>query len=404
MVSDQETLGGAAVAAARLAQGLYKEGHEVIRLVEQSDGETHDWLTVRWEDVLRPRHKLFTKAGRRPSALYEQSAAHEFAHILGELDADIVNLHNLHSAVGSGWSPRMLAAAAAQAPTVWTLHDMWSFTGGCNYSFGSREYTTGCNDACLAHVEHDGPLRDVGASWRLRKGTLSISRRISAVAPSSWLAASAAAGLWGRERVSVIPYGVPLDIYRPLDRAGARAELGLPQDRRLLLTVAQRLDDRRKGLDLLQAALDRLGVAVGIITLGEGESLRPSDGVSVHELGYLSSEDEKVWAFNAADALVHPAVADNLPNVVIEAMACGTPTVGFPVGGLIDLVRPQVTGWLAEDVSVASLTAAIEDALANGRADAMRDSCRRIAQSEYGERRQAVAYIDLFERMSAVGG
>jgi glycosyltransferase involved in cell wall biosynthesis len=401
MVSDQETLGGAAIAAARLATGLGDGGHEVIRVVEQVDGARHGWTTVRWGELVHPRHKLMTRVGGSPRGLYERSAAHELGRILRVLRPEVINLHNLHSATGSGWSPRMLAVAAASGPTVWTLHDMWSFTGRCAYSYECRKFLTGCDETCPTPFENPvlEPNKIAGA-WMLRGEMYASLDNIRAVAPSRWLAVEATAGMWGPERVSVIPNGVPLDLYRPAERADARAALGLPVDLPLLLVVAQDFRDRRKGIAQLQTALDQLDIPLGVVTLGADPSLTTTENVSIHHLGYVTAEHEKVLAFNAVDAVVHPALADNLPNAVVEALACGTPAIGFPVGGVVDLIRPGVTGWLADDVTAVALAHSIETALTDVSGDPLRESCRQVATEEYGQERQAKAYLQLFHHLS----
>jgi glycosyltransferase involved in cell wall biosynthesis len=400
MVSDQETIGGAAIAAARLATGLIDEGHEVVRVVEQVDGSRHRWATVRWEDRLRPRHKLLNRLGRSPRAIYERSAAGELEHIVRDLQPDVVNLHNLHSATGSGWSPRLLAAAARVAPTAWTLHDMWSFTGRCAYNYDCRKFLTGCDETCPTPFENPVLQPDkIAGAWALRREMFAGLGNVRAVAPSRWLAAEAAAGFWGIERVAVIPNGVPLDLYRPIDRAEARVSLGLPTDRPLLLVVAQDFRDRRKGLRLLEAALRQVEPKPCLVTVGAGSPARAANDAFTRHLGYISGEEKAVLAFNAADALVHPSIADNLPNAVIEALACGTPVIGFPVGGVVDMVRPGLTGWLADEVSSVALAKAIDIALSAIDASPLRESCRQVAEDEYGHDRQARAYLELFDRL-----
>jgi glycosyltransferase involved in cell wall biosynthesis len=121
------------------------------------------------------------------------------------------------------------------------------------------------------------------------------------------------------------------------------------------------------------------------------------DDMHFVSLGYVSHERMKVLAYSAADLFVHPAPVDNLPNVVMEAIACGTPVVGFPIGGVPDMVRPGVTGWLANQVSHTALATALNralDDLHNG--IDLRASCRETAVSEYGGDVQASQYSEVF--------
>jgi len=127
------------------------------------------------------------------------------------------------------------------------------------------------------------------------------------------------------------------------------------------------------------------------------------EGVEERALGHVD-EERVVLAYNAADVLVHPALADNLPNVVLEAMACGTPCVGFPVGGMPEMVRVGRTGWLAGDVTAQALAEALDEALtAIERGVDLHSSCRAVAEAEYAASIQAQRYLRLFESLSPIG-
>jgi glycosyltransferase involved in cell wall biosynthesis len=123
------------------------------------------------------------------------------------------------------------------------------------------------------------------------------------------------------------------------------------------------------------------------------------DGINVHHLGYVDHERTKVLAYCAADIYVHPALADNFPNTVMEAIACGTPVVGFPVGGVPEMVRPGVSGWLADNVSSAALAETLSIALNDIHHDDMRSSCRELAEVKYDAQLQAQRYSSLYETL-----
>jgi glycosyltransferase involved in cell wall biosynthesis len=219
-----------------------------------------------------------------------------------------------------------------------------------------------------------------------------------AVTPSHWLAQEAQAGLWAGHRIKVIPHGLPLDVYRPLDRTSARKALGIDTSGPVLLVAAHKLTDRRKGTNILIEALQHLSHRpVTLLTLGAGDLRLNAEGVHLHPLGYINDEQTKVLAYNAADILVHPAPVDNLPNVVVESIACGTPVVGFAIGGLPDIVRSRETGWLADAVSPAALAITLDVAVSDLKHGGdLRRSCRAVAEAEFGEALQAKRYVNLF--------
>jgi glycosyltransferase involved in cell wall biosynthesis len=296
----------------------------------------------------------------------------------------------------------LIRLCAEHAPVAWTLHDMWSFTGRCAYSYGSRKFITGCDATCANPHEYPAlaPERIAGA-WEQRRQLFAELSNLVAITPSRWLAEQAKAGLWTGHRVEVIPYGLSLATYRPHDRATAREALGIRAAGPCILIAAHGLQDRRKGVALLLEALPHLTQRpLTLLTMGGGETPFQAEGVHHHALGYLSDEQAKVLAYCAADVLVHPALADNLPLVVMEAIACGRPAVAFPIGGLPEMVRPGETGWLAAEVSAGALADTLNVALRELASGAnLRNRCRSFAEQEYRAEQQAQRYLAIFESL-----
>ena len=406
MLSDAETEGGAAVAASRLAQSLVEAGETVTRLVAIADGKQHAWKTRRLVSpypsstgnrVIR-RLLSTTQRGRWDERILHNS----LTSLLEDLSPDVINVHNLHKATREKWSAELARICADHAPTVWTLHDMWSFTGRCAYSYDCEKFLVGCDAACPTPEEHPPLAPDqIAQAWNKRRLLLSSKPNLLAVAPSRWLAREAKRGLWAGLRVEIIPYGLPLDVYHPIDRALAREALGINTPGPVLMMAAQILTERRKGGEILEGALTRLSRRpLTIITLGSGEPGFRAEGVHVHQLGYVDHERTKVLAYSAADIFVHPAPVDNLPNVVLESLACGTPVVGFAIGGVPDMVRQGQTGWLCDAVSSEALADALEEAFRDfDHGINLRGSCRRVAETEYDSSLQAQRYTALFRSL-----
>jgi glycosyltransferase involved in cell wall biosynthesis len=404
MVSDEETAGGAAVAASRLADGLVEAGVDVVRVVGHADGARHRWVT---RSVAGRTVPTVARLARRVADWFPAAASLVQARrIRGELDAaleaarpDVVNVHNLHSV---GWLPAMVETCVRHAPTAWTLHDMWSFTGRCAYAYDCRKFVDGCDAGCPTPAEYPAlePDRIAGA-WRARRSLLGKRRNLVAVCPSRWMAHEAGRGLWAGHRIEVVPYGLPLDVYRALAPARAREMLGLAAPRPVALVAAQVLTERRKGGPVLAEVLAAVRTRpFTLLLLGHGTIDVREPGVHVHSLGYVTDEATKIAAYAAADVLLHPAPVDNLPNVILEALACGTPCVAFPVGGLADAVRPGATGWLAAEVTPKGLAGALDQAFASVRNGVdLRASCRAVAEEDYDERQQANRYLELFTSM-----
>jgi glycosyltransferase involved in cell wall biosynthesis len=228
--------------------------------------------------------------------------------------------------------------------------------------------------------------------------------RPAIVTPSQWLLREVRRAPLTRGFESCcIPNGLDTRVFRPIDRSSARRALRLPEDAKILMFSAFGLAGPRKGGNLMIEALRRLAAeGVGGVHLllagGGGHVLERDAPYPVHNLGHVEGESVMAAAYSAADVFVLPTRADNLPNVLLESIACGTPSVAFDVGGVPDVVRPGLTGWLAEPEDSADLAACIREAISNDEArKKMAGHCRRIAQEEYDVKLTARRYLRIYE-------
>jgi glycosyltransferase involved in cell wall biosynthesis len=221
------------------------------------------------------------------------------------------------------------------------------------------------------------------------------------VAQSEWIGEQVQASpLTERFSVSVIPNGLDPELFRPRRTKGLRAALGIPSHHRVLLFVAHTTTNRRKGFDLLREATASLSNDdTTLISIGGNEPELATSQPHIH-LGRIESDLLLSVFYSLADLFIIPSRQDNLPNTVLESMACGTPVVGFDVGGIPDMVRPGETGWLAEKRDPHSLRQTIETALSQGGIRRrMEGRCREIVEKEYTLDVQAQSYRSLYENL-----
>lgn len=400
MISDMEDFGGAAASTGRLADGLCARGHEVIRVLgTRSPTGTRSWVP---RSLHRSeRQTLLQKAGRqmlprrfRPG-LDRGRVEAWLDCTLSELRPDVVSVHSLHMQATSGWSVGMVGVAARHAPVAWRLHDQWSFTGRCAYSFDCRLFTTGCDERCPTPDEYPQLApRLIAPAWEERRRLLGSCPNVVAVAQSQWMASMARDGLWRGHRIEVVPNGLPLDVWRPGDRHAARAELGVGEGDVLIAASAGDWSARYKGGPVLIEALRRVSdPTLTLIILGESRALPDLSGLRVLRPGFVKDPLRCASLLSAADLFVHPALVDNFPNSVLEGIACGVPVVAFRVGGLPDMVRPGISGWLAARPDAQSLADCLTNAIAAVRGGlSLRESCRALAAREYSVEAIARSY------------
>jgi glycosyltransferase involved in cell wall biosynthesis len=225
---------------------------------------------------------------------------------------------------------------------------------------------------------------------------------LSIVVPSIWLGKLVKESILHSFPIYHIPHGIDTNIYQPLDTEKCRYALDIPQDKKVVLFAADDLTLYLKGADLLRLALEKLPTSLKkemilLIFGGKGDSFSRTIDIPARNLGYISEDRLKAVAYSAADLFVSPTRAESFGLVILESMACGTPSVSFGVGGVPDLVRPNITGYLAEPENAADLAMGIETVLSHvNHRYVMREACRRIAIEEYDIEIQVKRYTSLY--------
>lgn len=406
--------GGAARDAYLLHRGLRQLGQDSSMLVSQSSrDDPHVKELVRALNFVPQLNRLARRwVLQRSAARYAASrpaGAVYFTDDRSELGPDLMRqlpsceVFNLHLIGTFVDFKTFFRTAPRRSPVVWTLHDPNPFTGGCHYYDGCRRFNDGCG-ACPELGSSSGA--DLSrAIWRRKKAAYSYipEGQLHLVAPSRWLAQEAGRSkLLGRFPVSVIPYGLDTEVFRPRDKMLARQLLDIPLDARVVLFAAASARDRRKGFAKLEEALAPIPTDSGIhlVSLGRG-GFSPNIRLPHLNLGFIGNDRILSLAYSAADLYVIPTLDDNLPNTVMESLACGTPVVGFNVGGVPDMVRDGISGFFVPKGDTGALRQTILRVMDNATLRAeMSQNCRRIAVEEYGLRIQAQRYLELYTSLT----
>jgi glycosyltransferase involved in cell wall biosynthesis len=318
-------------------------------------------------------------------------------------ESDVLNFQGIH---GDFFSYLALPTLTADKPAVFTVRDMWPFTGHCAVSYDCERWRIGCGKCpyptappALSSKRDTTRLEWKLKDWAYRRSRLTVvtlSRRMTEQAKQSML---------GRFPVRHIPNAVDSAAYQRLDPDLSRAALGIPRGKKVLLFAAGHLNRQTKGPDLLAEALNLLPPSlkgeIVLLLAGDGaELLLDTFPVQSLALGFVGGTRLKSMVYSAADLCVLPTRGEGMPNVLLESMACSTPMVSFDTGGVPDLVRPGVTGYLARPGDSRDLRDGIVQLLEDTPLrQTMGERCREIAVAEYSTQREAQSYIALYREL-----
>jgi glycosyltransferase involved in cell wall biosynthesis len=319
------------------------------------------------------------------------------------VEADLLNFHGIH---GQFFSYLALPSLTANKPAVFTVRDMWPLTGHCAVSYDCERWKLGCGQCPYPDAPPALPAKrdSTRLEWQLKNWVYGHSR-LTVVFISRRMTEQAKHSILGRFPVHHIPNGVDIEAYQQLDPEQCRSLLGIPRGKKVLLFAAAHLNRYHKGSDLLGKALQSLPrslkTEIVLLLMGEGgEIIADAFDVQVLPLGYVGGHRLKAMAYSAADLFVLPTRGEALGNVLLESMACGTPMVSFDVGGVPDLVRPGITGYLARPADAQDLRDGIWQLLEDAPLrQAMSQQCRAIAVEEYSVELEVQRYIALYHEV-----
>ena len=358
-----DAIGGAAKAAYRIHQAVCAAGVNSSLIVNRKSLSDPNilgpktLLEVLFDKfrsgvgVLMARVLRSQKTDYHSIAIFPTCWAQKFSRS----DVDVIHLHWINGEMMS-----IGDLGVIQKPLVWTLHDMWAFSGAEHYSRNSR-WKEG-------YTQTNRPADEAGFDlnrWTWQRKQVAWKKPIQIVTPSKWLADCVrSSALMRNWPVEVIPNPIDVDKWAPIDKKIARDKLGLPQGIPLILFGAiGGAADPRKGFDLLRAAIKELSKQEGmseLVIFGQSAPDQPIDlGFPIHYLGHLSNELDMQLAYSAADVLVAPSTQEVFGQTASEAHACACPAVAFEGTGLADIIDHQKTGYLARAGDVQDLAAGI---------------------------------------------
>lgn len=319
--------------------------------------------------------------------------------------ADIIHFHDISVAYGisvANW-------LAFRIPLCITLHDYSLITGGCLFPKICTRFHKGCGHCPqIGHPPLTFPLDTTRLNFRRHKSFFS-QKTLTAIAPSEFIRQQAKMGAGSDARIIRLDNPVDTEVFTSAHRAAGRKNLGATDKHKLLLFVATRLDDPRKGLlafiDTFRALAARYE-NLRLILVGRFSD--PSFRVNIrhdniHFLGPISDAARLAETYAAADCSVIPSTEDNVPCTLVESLSTGTPVLARRTGGIAEMFENGHQGVLITGHSFAEWESAIQKALFEQQL-ASRRHIRRYVLSRYGLPTFVNAHVALYRDIMRAHG
>lgn len=396
--------GGAARAAYRLHRALLSEGVDSEMLVQNksSDDFTVFGNTTKVQKVMA---KLRPTLDSLPIRLYKErtktlfsSSWLPFSNIvdkINEINPDIVHLHWICDGM-----MRIEEIARIKAPIVWSLHDMWAFTGGCHYDEECGRYKEACGNCKVLGSEKEKDLsRKI---WHSKEKNFAKIQNMTIVGLSKWLTECAEKSTLLRDtKVVNLPNPIDTNTFKPFDKDKARELWNLPCDKKLVLFGAMgATSDPRKGFKELSDAMGQLtSKDIEFVVFGSSEpQVSQNFGFKTHYLGHLHDDVSLVTLYSAVDVMIVPSLQENLSNAIMESLACGTPVVAFDIGGNGDMIEHMQNGYLATPYDVVDLSRGIQWVIENSFDNVLSISARKKIVEIFDAKVVVKKYIELYRQ------
>ncbi len=403
--------GGASKSAQRLFCGLQDIGFDVEFLARNHKGAEHRVIDkyfvaesnsyfIKFEQKLR---KLIIKDEYNKYLVWRKSNGLEkFSNLKSDLRIDkIINNHK-YQFVNLHWVADFLDYKSffknCNKPIFWTLHDESPYSFGEHYN---QKHIVDGNG--MIQIRELSSL-EKKIQGKIRNEKLKIFEKVNnleIIGPSKWMCGqSMNSEVFGKYKTYNIPYGLNTSIFRLWDKKFFKTFLEIPSDKPTLLFVADSLENHRKGFRILLKSLEMLGnLKLNIMLIGSDKpkDLKFSDNHKVYSLGTVIDERVMSIVYNAADLFIIPSLMDNLPNTALESVCCGTPVIGFDIGGIPDIIEDGVNGLLVKELCHEQLAKALYNGI-NNIEKFNNKSISKSAVEKYQLRIQASRYLELFER------
>ncbi|MCK5136196.1 MAG: glycosyltransferase [Bacteroidales bacterium] len=346
--------------AIRLHNAFEEKSHINSSIISMRQGpigsEAVKWLGIKPELVSRVDKSIQALLTRKMNKNYGNFTIPVLGSNINSieqiLDADLIYFHWILG--GFLNLKRIEQILKLGKPVVFVMHDMWMITGGCHYSFTCEKYKSECSRCPALKKQKRTDLSTF--QFRKKAKLYSKYKNLHFISPSKWLFnCSKQSKLLRDKLILYIPNAIDSEVFKPVNKKLARKVLNIDTEDRIISFGSVSIESPYKGWPYLIKALSQLShdndfkdITVLVFGSDYNKKLANSIPFKTRFLGFLKDEFSMVLAYNAADVFVVPSLADNQPTTVMESLCCGTPVVGFDIGGLPDMIKHGHNGYLSK--------------------------------------------------------
>jgi len=391
MIGTTDILGGAAQVGWNIKQELERSGHSVSLFVADKQSDDPNVHII-------PRSYIRKRLGFLLGI--ETMVQTDWLLKTEEFKkADIIHCHNLH---GRYFNLETLKKMSQLKPVVWTLHDEWAITPHCACTMQSEDMKYGLY-TCPS-IETPPRLLWNNTRWLARwKTQIYQHAKLHIVVPSRWLMQRVKNTVLNKQDIQYVPNGINTGIFMQTDKQEARARLGLPKNKRLILSLADNVQDNPwKGWKYTEAVMDHYAhdSQTAFVIVGNREAKESNERTLYR--GYVQDQEQLALYYSACDALLFTSVAENLPLVVLEAASCGLPVIAFDVGGVKEAIEDRASGYIAEYRNSDDLINGIDwlFSLEKAALNTVSKNAARKIRETFDLAQMTTSYIELYEKLS----
>ncbi len=404
IINTNESSGGAAKASNRLHKGLRSIGVQSFMFVQRKQSNDKYVIGAKPNTFFKYIHYFKAILDSLPKIIYKKRNRVTWSinwlynpflfYYIKKIKPDVINLHWVNNGFIS--IKQINKLAKLDIPIVWTLHDMWPFTGGCHYSGDCDKYINYCNSCPQLKSNKKNDLSNY--IFRNKK---KYYPNLNIICLCEWMKNCVEkSNLLSNSKIEIIPNGFNLDTFKPRDINESRKLFSLPLDKKIILFGAVDSNDKRKGLLFLEEALKRIDNKNYVVAIFGNIKDKINLKIDTYYLGKINGEKMMSLLYNSADVFVCPSLEDNLPNTVIESLSSGTPVVGFNIGGIPDMISHKENGYLAKYKDAKDLANGIKWCIEDeDRNKELSLNARKKSEKEYSLEIQANRYKKLFESL-----